>query len=67
MLYINIRITNLIIIMHVIIQKPSLSKNLSGNLQGIRKEKKGQRNDVRLHRRPAVELQGEGEPQRYPV
>lgn len=64
---IHIIITNLII-MHLCHTKavPS-TKSHSSTLQGIRKDKKGQRNYRRLHRRPAVELQQEREPQHYPV
>lgn len=40
-------------------------KSHTGNLQGIRKEKKGPEKRCELHRRPAIELQGEGEPQHY--
>lgn len=52
--------------MYLIMQKLSLPKNLILAIcKGLGRRKKGQRNDVRLHRRPAIELQGEGEPQHY--
>lgn len=54
--------------MNIIIENLSLPKNLIvATCKGLGRRKRGQRNEVRLHRRPPVELRGEGESRHYPV